>query len=258
VVSNMEKWEIALNKFLENWRTNPEVVGCLVCGSFITGNPSNHSDIDIHLILSDEIEWRERGNKIIDGLLIEYFANPPKQIIKYFESDKAKNSTMSLVQFLTGRILFEKDNIISELKSKAKEYFDADFKEMNPTVIELTKYSLWDMEDNLRDLYESNAQDFVFSYHNALKELFEKYLKFLKLPVGHYYKYLAYLNSETSRKKYLLDEFTDNEFGKIYMMALVTEEKTKMMEYYTRLTEHILKKMGGFNVNGWKMKSNIE
>ena len=71
----MEKWELALKKFLKNWENKKEVVGAIVCGSYITGNPSNHSDIDIHLLLSSKTKWRERGNVIIDGILIEYFAN---------------------------------------------------------------------------------------------------------------------------------------------------------------------------------------
>lgn len=44
-----------------------------VCGSYITGNPSTHSDLDVHIILNENVNYRERGNKIVDGLLIEYF-----------------------------------------------------------------------------------------------------------------------------------------------------------------------------------------
>ncbi len=37
-------WEEKLNKFLENWEYMNDTIGILVCGSYITGNPSTHSD----------------------------------------------------------------------------------------------------------------------------------------------------------------------------------------------------------------------
>ena len=78
-------WEEKLNKFLENWEYMNDTIGILVCGSYITGNPSTHSDLDVHIILNEKVNYRERGNKIVDGLLIEYFANPAKQIREYFK-----------------------------------------------------------------------------------------------------------------------------------------------------------------------------
>ena len=81
----MQGWEIALQKFLKKWDNRKNVIGALVCGSYVTGNPSKHSDIDVHIILDSKTSWRERGNEIIDGFLIEYFANPIKNHYKYAE-----------------------------------------------------------------------------------------------------------------------------------------------------------------------------
>lgn len=75
----MKPWEDALNKFLASWKEQKDVIGAIVCGSFITGLPTERSDIDLHIILSDEVDWRERGNQYVDGFLIEYFVNPPRQ-----------------------------------------------------------------------------------------------------------------------------------------------------------------------------------
>lgn len=80
----MERWEEALDKFLSEWRRRDYVVGALVCGSYVTGSPTARSDIDVHIILAEESDWRERGNRYVDGCLIEYFANPPRQIRTYF------------------------------------------------------------------------------------------------------------------------------------------------------------------------------
>ncbi len=62
----------------------------MLSGSRVTSFASKYSDIDVYIILSDDVEWRERGNKMIDGCLIEYFANPIKQIKSYFKEEFEK------------------------------------------------------------------------------------------------------------------------------------------------------------------------
>ena len=74
----MEPWERALTVFLEEWKNREDVIGAIVCGSYVTGNPSLHSDIDVHIILSDKVNWRTRGNVVVNNYLIEYFVNPPR------------------------------------------------------------------------------------------------------------------------------------------------------------------------------------
>jgi len=115
----MQDWEKALDKFLLDWRDREDVTGTLVCGSYITGGPSRHSDIDLHIVTSDENDWRERGNKIIDGYLVEYFVNPSKQIKEYFREDHQNNKVMAATQFVTGKIILDKDGAVAELKEEA-------------------------------------------------------------------------------------------------------------------------------------------
>lgn len=117
----MDKWTLALETFLKDWKDREDVVGALVCGSYVTGYPLKRSDIDIHIILADHVEWRERGNRVVNVFLIEYFANPPAQIRKYYQDDFNKQRTMSMVQFKTGRIVFDYTRIIKNLKFEAEE-----------------------------------------------------------------------------------------------------------------------------------------
>jgi len=251
----MKKWEIALNKFLDEFKKKHKIIGAIVCGSFVTGTPTKHSDIDVQLILPDNATYRERGNKIINGFLIEYYLNSKDQITKYFESDYNRSQLISHNMFLTGKILFDDESKIKELQKEAKKYFTKGFKKLNKTQIELQKYTAWDMLDNLQDAYESNAPDFVFSYHNALRGLFEKYIVFLRLPITHYYKFYSYLTNTTSRKKYLQKEFPDKTFANLMTKALIETEKKKMLNYYEKLTKHFLTKTGGFEIDGWKIRN---
>ena len=94
---------IALEKFLSDWKDKDKIIGVLVCGSFVTGGASKHSDIDVQIILDNEVTWRERGNKIVDGFLIEYFANPLYRYEGYFEEDYSRNRTVTAHMFATGK-----------------------------------------------------------------------------------------------------------------------------------------------------------
>lgn len=78
-------WKPKLEKFLENFKYLNDIQGVLVCGFYITGKPTSHSDLDVHIVLKDNCDYRVKLNRIVDGLMIECFINPPKQIRKYFE-----------------------------------------------------------------------------------------------------------------------------------------------------------------------------
>lgn len=254
----MKEWEKALNTYLEKWKAREDVIGAIVCGSYVTGNPSPHSDIDVHIVLSDEVGWRKRGNIVIDGYLIEYFVNPPKQIKRYFEDDYKSLRPHSMVQFLTGKIIFDKYNEIEKLKSEARIWFDKKYNELNNITVEMIKYYLWDTLDNLTDCYERDRTDFEFVYYNSLKVLFEEYSKYLRIGIIPFYQVGRYISEPHFLEKYLADSFPDKYFRDKFLWSLHDNEKAKRMRVYNELTNYVLEKMGGFNIDGWNLRSSVE
>lgn len=254
----MEEWENSLKLFLDSWRLNNDVIGALVCGSYVTGHPSNRSDIDVHIILSDDIDWRERGNRYINGFLIEYFVNPPKQIRKYFEEDFADYRTMSMVQFMTGRVIFDRIGVIEELKKEAANWKRKKHSELSKIMVEMKKYELWDAHDNLLDSYENHRDDFTFLYYQSLHSMFNHYCSLLNIepiPSNHIYQYLCNPNY---LRKYLKEKFPNEEFRDLYLMAIKETERKKMMDVYGQLLNMIFNNFGGFNIDGWKITSPVE
>ncbi|NDI33922.1 nucleotidyltransferase domain-containing protein [Chengkuizengella sediminis] len=254
----MEKWETALNSFLIEWKQRPEVTAVMVCGSYVTGNPSPRSDIDIHILLDDKVEWRERGNKVVDGFVIEYFANPPKQIIKYFEEDFNNKRTMSMVQFLTGNVLFDHTGIVEHLKTEAARWKNKIYERYDETLIEVKKYSIWDSYDNLLDCFEQHRPDFQLVYNNALSHLFNDYSSFLGYQQIPYYQLYTFLTNPIYHKKYLTNPFPDSQFSQLFIQAVEENSIELMMESFKNLTDYVLEKMGGFHIDGWKIKSSVE
>lgn len=251
----MKKWEIALQKFLKKWENRKEVTGAIVCGSYITGNPSRHSDIDIHIILDSKTSWRERGNEIIDGILIEYFANPAKKHYEYAENDYKNRRRINAHMFYTGKVLFDKTGELKQLIKDSKKYLVKKYPKQNKIQIELAKYHIWDIIDNLKEVFEANGKEFFFVFYNDLDDLFEAYAKFLQFDSILVHKLRRFLVDEQDKKKYCISDFPDQEFVKMYVNALNIKDKSKMIKEYQKLTNHVLDKMGGFNIDGWKIRS---
>jgi predicted nucleotidyltransferase len=254
-MEKQENWEIALQKFLKKWENKKEVIGAIVCGSYITGNPSNHSDIDIHFLLDAKSSWRERGNVIVDGILIEYFANPTKRHHQYLEEDLKSRRKINAHMFCTGKILFDKTGELKKLIQFSKKYLNKKNPKQNKIQVEIAKYHIWDMCDNLEEVFDSNSEEFFFVFYNCLNGLIETYAKFLQFDSMPIHKLRRFLVNEKDKKKYLVSNFPDEEFVKMIVSAINLKDKPKMMNEFKIITNHVLKKMGGFNIDGWKIKS---
>lgn len=51
----MEKWELSLNKFLEQYINEDYFLGAILTGSYATGNNDINSDIDVFIVTKDTI-----------------------------------------------------------------------------------------------------------------------------------------------------------------------------------------------------------
>lgn len=251
-------WQEATNLFLDEWKKRKEVTGALVCGSYVTGNPSEHSDIDLHIILSHKVKWRERGNKVVNGYLIEYFANPPNQIKKYFEKDFEENSYQAPIMFITGKILFDKDGEISKLKRFAQRIKNTNFPELSKLPLEVKKYFLWDNLDNLQDNLKKNRDDFYYVYYNYLKQIYETYARYKRVSVISVDKIYSIMTEVSALRKYLEREFPDNRFVSLFLEALKLKSKEIMLRNFEELLGYVLRSMKGFEINGWKIRSPLE
>ena len=250
-------WEERLNKFLENFKYKNDIDGILVCGSFITGNPSSHSDLDVHILLKEKVDYRVRGNKIVDGLLIEYFANPPRQIREYFKEDYSEIRPMAQIQFITGKILLDKTGEVQKLKKEARKMLDKRYSDLNTDINELNKYELWDMLDDLQDGFENARDDFDFIYYCNLDKLLSLYMKYIKYPY-HKKTILGNITSEIVKNKYLLEELPDKQISGLIKNCIILKNKEDRMKNYELLTNKILNLTGGFDIDKFEFKSLVD
>ncbi len=145
----------ASEQFVEEAKTNQDIIGIIICGSLVNGVLHKNSDIDIVLISKPSCDYRERGNTWIKGIEIEYFMNPPQQIRKYFELEM--NSPHTANMLATGKLVFQKDEAVQQLIIEAKEILQQGPSEIKVFEIELAKYFL---DDKLKDFDDIiNTQD---------------------------------------------------------------------------------------------------
>ena len=251
-------WKAKLDIFLSDFEHRDDIVGVMACGSYVTGSPSNHSDLDVHLVLDNMVEYRERGNKIVDGLLIEYFANPPRQISRYFEEDLADKSLMSQTQFATGEILLDKTGDVAALKSKALEMMDTFYSNDAPGEMpDITKYFLWDMLDDLQDAFENSKPDFDLLYFTSLDRMISSYTQAIGRPYN-VKVILGNITDSVTRRKYLLRELPDAAIAAMITNAITAADRHEKIQAYQALTDVILDNFGGFSIDGFKLKSDVE
>lgn len=250
----MEPWEEALSDFLIPWEAKPEVVGAIATGSYVVGTQSPFSDVDVHIVLDASVGWRERGNKLVDGLLIEYFANPPGQITKYMEADFEAGRRANARMFTTGKVVFDKTGIVEGLRAAAAEWMGRPFDRPSQAWCEQRKYALWDQLDTLCDLSARKSPAFQLVYHLGLQAAFETYARFLGAELAPPGKLQELMADPTFGTRYRMDPFPDPEF-----IALVGSCLTgRSLDAIADTIEHVQKAMGGFNIDGWVLRTPAE
>ncbi|MBS3087732.1 nucleotidyltransferase domain-containing protein [Candidatus Pacearchaeota archaeon] len=253
-----EKIKNIVEKFLKSWKELDKVSAVIICGSYVTGNPTKHSDIDVQIILKNGTKWRERGNKIIDGILLEYFANPKSEILRSMEKEFLERDRATAHMFFTGEIIMDKFSEAKELKKLSKKYLSKNYKSTNKVKIGSEKYSLWDMQDNLEEVYEKQLGDFRFVYYNYMSNIFSNYCEYIGFPEVPNNKILRFLTDKNDRKKYIIPEFPDKKFIKIFSKMIKLKEEEKMVNEYKKITKHVIGKMGGFSINDFKQRLKIK
>ena len=163
----MEKWEKALNKFLDRYRNEDYFEGAIACGSYVSGNNNEFSDIDVHLVLKRGNEWRERGNLEVDGFLIEYFANPVNKYERYMEEEQLERGNHTTMMFAKGVIVSDKNGEVKKLQDRAIEVSNVELPDINDFDLLASKYGCWDKLDELKVIYHESRDSFYLTFYET-------------------------------------------------------------------------------------------
>jgi len=250
-----QRWEKALAQFLDEVPFRRHTIGVLVCGSFVTGDPGPRSDVDVHLVLRRGNEWRERGNRIIDGVPIEYFANSPEQIREYFLHEHASNGRMTATMFATGRILSDPEGEVAHLVKEAHAARARPFRRPDRVWLEAHKYALFDALDNLEDAALRRAPDVAFVYHRLVADAQSLWAHAGGEAVPSTARAHRLLTNARTRRKYLEPAPRDARAAHLLAVAIAETDPKAMPRRARALVSYILDGLGGFAVDGWRLRS---
>jgi len=114
----VEKYGLALRSAVEFILENYTVLGIIVSGTIIRGNPDSSSDLDIYVIHKGP--FRQRLQKFFNHIPAEIFVNPPKSVESYFENEQADRRPLTAHMLATGFVVLDIDPVIRELQKKAE------------------------------------------------------------------------------------------------------------------------------------------
>lgn len=254
----MEKWQLAIEKFLNEYKNEDYFLGAILTGSYATGNNDKNSDIDIYIVTKNDTEWRERGNKNIDGFLIEYFINPKKKILSYMEKELQDYHMSTTMIFVNAKILYDNDGSVQELINIAKNNANlSDLGNLDNFKYKMNCYSVWDGFDELESKYNKH-QDIDFSYYIFLQRVIDAYFYNKQIPSIPLNKIEIILKDIEYREKYNVRKMPNQEFIIRIIKCLDEKDYDKKFEYAKDLYNYFLNQFNDFDINNLVVRSSAE
>lgn len=237
------KYKESLDKFIKKYKKDKNVIGILLTGSFVHSKPDKNSDLDVYIILRKS-KTRERGNTWINGVEIEYFINPVRQVEHYLENEDEPHTAHMLAN---SKVLFKKGNKTDELIKKAKNILNEELEKITDDEKELAKYGLDDLE---KDLEDSLVKKNEFSFRQVSIKTLDKCLNiFFKV------NRIKFKEKPKRLLEYLKE--IDKKFSKLYKKALLEKSMKKKYEKIIELIRYLEGKLGGKRKKEWKLESEV-
>ena len=246
----------AINDFLQDYINQGYFLGAILTGSYATGNNNENSDIDIYIITKDDIDFRERGNKLVDGFLIEYFINPISKIKDYFEKELKKYHMSTTNIFANGIILLDETGIVQELIDEANNNLKKELPELDEATYKMNCYGVWDGFDELEEKYKKNL-DIDFSYYIFLERTINSYFQNKKIPTIPLNKIEYVLNDEEYRNNYHVKKLPDEKFLKLLLDCFKEKDYDKRYLYACHLYDYFKEQFSDFDINNFNLRSNL-
>ena len=255
----MEKYELAAQKFIDTCAFKDDITAVFLTGSYAFDNADEYSDIDLLIVLDDKVDYRERGNLLVDGFLIEYFANPVRQTKRYINDNFETVQIHEINMILGGRVIYDKGKgCADELISFCKEKSLQNFPEMSDFALKSSLYFLRYKLNELKRVHQADSADFAMHFYGFIKEIFASYSRFCLCPVPQYQKLYKWLFDAEYFRNYGLPQHKDSEFINMIKLAFGSENKAEMFALAEKIYEHVIEKMGGFDINTYVLRSPCE
>lgn len=162
-----EPCQQALNEAVEYSFSRFEPVGVLVSGTIIRGNPGKNSDLDITVV--HQQKWRQRVQKVFNGVPAEIFVNPSSQIESYFGAERGQGRPVTAHMLATGFTIYDPDGVVAELQTRARDMLAAG-PAISPAVLTAKRYATATWFEDAIDIAETDPELCIAFLFNAVDE----------------------------------------------------------------------------------------
>jgi hypothetical protein len=201
-----------------------EVLGILVTGTIVRGNPAPNSDLDICVLHGNPT--RQRIQKFFNGVPTEIFLNPPDKIEEYFQDERSRGRPCTAHMWASGFVILDSDPVVEQIRQRAEKMLA---QSPNPKPLDLIakRYAAADTYENAQDIRETDPAGA---------------LMMLNLAVHHMLQYVFWENNcYLPRDKDLLAELEplDTELAELardYFLVPEVEKRFTLAEQIADLT----------------------
>ena len=220
-------------KFIKemNYSNNEHCLGVIVYGSSLTGFNTETSDIDLHIVFDDSNPNHiVRGCKFIDGVKVEYFEKPIRDIYLSIENGYLNQNNALYSMIGNGTIVFEQGNKLSLLQQYAINRF---MEPMPPLSEDETKEQVSIINNRMEKLERYAIEDnpyFDHLYHlaiNKIRKFYHKVLGISNIPTSKVYR--LYTDDEYRKSTY--KENPEQEFVNMYLNLITTNCNDKLQKF---------------------------
>ncbi len=115
----IERYDTALREAVAFVSGHVEPRGIIACGSIIRGLPDASSDLDLYVINTEN--WRQRVQRIFNGIPTEIFINPVSAVEGYFRDEQADARPSTAHMLATGFVVYAIDSSVENLRQQARQ-----------------------------------------------------------------------------------------------------------------------------------------
>lgn len=166
--------QAALRAAVAFCETHTAPIGIVAGGSIVRGQGDAHSDLDIYAL--HDAPWRQRVQRIFEGVPCEIFINNAAHIAGYFESENRAARPITAHLLTTGQVVRGADDPrMRALLEQARDWLDRP-PAIDPRAIEQERYMIACVFEDAIDIAERDpATAALFLGHAVPEALFHAF-----------------------------------------------------------------------------------
>lgn len=140
----------ALRQAVEFILTRTTPIGIVASGTILRGKPDPASDLDLFVI--HQQSYRQRIQRIFNGVPAEIFINTPAQVRHYLKEEQAEYRPITAHMLATGFVILEADPVVAELHQEALKMLQTPPPQAGPETLTSLRYMAASWLEDAADL----------------------------------------------------------------------------------------------------------